>query len=104
MSTELLLEPCATCGHDKKHHIYNEGACRPGFVCEKSCERFVPATVAPLSDDELLSGLWWGDPEWPTFANGLWREYVERKHEWMEYRAAVATVLRNLKPNEGTNT
>lgn len=28
------------CGHDETDHIYHEGACRPGFVCEEECERY----------------------------------------------------------------
>ena len=28
------------CGHEQRQHIYEEGACRPGFVCE--CEWFNP--------------------------------------------------------------
>lgn len=32
---------CATCGHGKRHHIYEEGACRPGFACEAGCTQFV---------------------------------------------------------------
>lgn len=31
---------CSTCGHLKSQHIYEEGACRPGFVCEHKCQRF----------------------------------------------------------------
>lgn len=29
------------CGHMRKHHIYCEGACRPGSVCQDECEKFV---------------------------------------------------------------
>lgn len=32
-------EPCR-CGHAKPQHIYEEGACRPGFMCD--CKRFEP--------------------------------------------------------------
>lgn len=32
------------CGHKKRSHIYEEGACRPGFECEGKCERFKPVT------------------------------------------------------------
>ena len=31
--------PCV-CGHTKSSHVYNEGACRPGVVCEAACEGF----------------------------------------------------------------
>lgn len=33
---------CATCGHKQGDHIREEGPCRPGFVCEMACEKFVP--------------------------------------------------------------
>ena len=39
---ETSEEACAFCGHDRKHHIYHEGACRPGFICEAECGVFVP--------------------------------------------------------------
>lgn len=43
-------EKCATCGHDRRQHIYEEGACRPGFICDAHCEEFkaVEATPQPL--------------------------------------------------------
>lgn len=28
------------CGHARIDHIYEEGPCRPGFVCAKKCESF----------------------------------------------------------------
>lgn len=31
--TDLLPPACYGCGHPKRAHIYEEGACRPGFVC-----------------------------------------------------------------------
>ena len=59
----------------------------------------VPVDHLPhLSDDEVLSGLWWSEPEYPDWCGTLWREYVERKHAWNDYRAAVATVLRSANP------
>ncbi len=56
-----------------------------------------------LTDDQLLDGLWWGDPEWPAWCDGIWREYVERMHEFNHYRSAVATLLRSATPKEATN-
>jgi hypothetical protein len=41
-SNRVVLDRCMTCGHDKRCHIYYEGACRPGFVCSFGCEKFVP--------------------------------------------------------------
>lgn len=35
---------CA-CGHSKRDHIYEEGACRPGYVCGAGCERY--SAVSP---------------------------------------------------------
>jgi len=28
------------CGHRRHEHIYHEGACRPGYVCEELCDKF----------------------------------------------------------------
>lgn len=49
-----------------------------------------------LTDDELLRGLWWGDEEFGPAVNALWREYVERRRGWMDYKCEVATALRHL--------
>ena len=40
------MEPNCTCGHGSIEHIYGEGACRPGFVCE--CPKFVKAGMRPI--------------------------------------------------------
>lgn len=32
------------CGHAKKDHIYEEGSCRPGFVCEWRCDKYIAET------------------------------------------------------------
>lgn len=37
---------CLTCGHLQSQHIYEEGECRPGFVCESKCEKFVETKPA----------------------------------------------------------
>ncbi len=29
-----------TCGHKREAHIYHEGACRPGWICESECTGF----------------------------------------------------------------
>lgn len=29
------------CGHPRSAHVYHEGPCRPGFVCEEACTRYV---------------------------------------------------------------
>lgn len=28
------------CGHTRSAHIYEEGACRPGFECDDECQKF----------------------------------------------------------------
>ena len=40
-------DPCKTCGHDRSEHIYEMGACRPGFVCPHGCEFFVSMSPEP---------------------------------------------------------
>lgn len=35
------LNAC-TCGHDRRHHIYEIGPCRPGFRCPSTCNAFTP--------------------------------------------------------------
>lgn len=49
-----------------------------------------------LSDEDLLGGLWWGDPEFHPIADEVWREYVDARHAWAEREAAYATVLRHF--------
>ena len=39
MSDEFCI-----CGHKRRDHIYEEGACRPGFVCPSECPRYVLET------------------------------------------------------------
>jgi hypothetical protein len=34
------LSTMCRCGHDRHAHIYEEGACRPGFVCSAGCNEF----------------------------------------------------------------
>lgn len=29
-----------SCGHAQAKHIYEEGACRPGFVCGSACTKY----------------------------------------------------------------
>ena len=33
---------CRTCGHRRRDHIYEEGACRPGYPCARSCGAYAP--------------------------------------------------------------
>lgn len=45
MSLNEMVAPVfalCECGHKRIQHIYGEGACRPGFVCEKECKEFKP--------------------------------------------------------------
>lgn len=48
-----------------------------------------------LTDDELLSGLWWSDSAFHASTGVLWERYVQRKHEWEAYRRGIANVLRD---------
>lgn len=32
--------PHCACGHAQEDHIYEEGACRPGFECPDKCEKY----------------------------------------------------------------
>ena len=93
---------CSGCGNT------DPGAYTPGCTCEPSeYQKAVlrgdysaalllqPEDDPPrLTDDQILSGLWWNDPEYPEWCGLLWREYVEKKHAWNDYRRGVATVLR----------
>lgn len=42
---------CANCGHEKAAHIYEEGACRPGYPC------FCASYMKPASADGIPDGL-----------------------------------------------
>lgn len=41
------------CGHVQFDHIYEEGACRPGFVCPSACARFTAAIAGQLTIDDI---------------------------------------------------
>ena len=46
--TTISSDKCTTCGHERRQHVYEEGACRPGFVCKERCDRFTePVPAAP---------------------------------------------------------
>jgi hypothetical protein len=38
----LVEASTCACGHAQIDHIYEEGACRPGFVCEAGCTLYWP--------------------------------------------------------------
>lgn len=42
---------CTTCTHAKRDHIYEIGACRPGFVCPVGCRAYAAAPVGPRPDE-----------------------------------------------------
>lgn len=48
------MKLCKTCNHPKKDHIYEEGDCRPGFICEFMCEKFVDAEALTERDQQIL--------------------------------------------------
>lgn len=39
-------ERSCVCGHLKSAHIYEEGACRPGFKCQNECRQFLEVRSA----------------------------------------------------------
>lgn len=39
--TSSGLSDCK-CGHGRRDHIYDEGACRPGFECREECREYRP--------------------------------------------------------------
>lgn len=50
------MTSCMNCGHLKKDHIYEEGACRPGYICPSHCEKYIshmePRELYILIDNE----------------------------------------------------
>lgn len=88
----MTSDRCVQCGHDKMQHIYGSGACRPGYVCEHHCSSFLAERV--LTDEDLLSGLWWGDSEYPPAAEEAWKSYVDEMHEWERRKSMYASALR----------
>lgn len=52
-SRPATVGPCQTCGHAKRDHIYEEGACRPGFVCPAACTAYAPPDpTSPATDTD----------------------------------------------------
>lgn len=49
-----MSDEICRCGHHRRDHIYEEGACRPGFPCEDDCNAFKSATSP---EDDLLADL-----------------------------------------------
>lgn len=47
-----LTDLCQTCTHPRSAHIYEEGACRPGFVCPAGCQQFVPYPHVLRTEEE----------------------------------------------------
>lgn len=41
------------CGHSQSDHIYDEDACRPGFICSQHCEKFEAATATVTNEENL---------------------------------------------------
>lgn len=85
---------CAACGHPKIAHIYEEGACRPGFAC--SCQKFQEAALRRPTKTQLEFALKAekqrraGLEEDVKIANKAWAtnrkvlEQVERKNAELE--------------------
>lgn len=56
-------EVCVTCGHPRAAHIYEEGACRPGFECLLHCSEFkshAPKAEVPMFTPYRIE---WQGPE-----------------------------------------
>lgn len=73
-----MSEPCANCGHEKRNHIYEDGPCRPGFVCPYECKKFVPVVEPPAQEEEACTCGWdWsgkhspGCPAWKPTHQGV---------------------------------
>lgn len=45
-----VSESVCLCGHRKIDHIYEEGACRPGYVCALSCDEFTPVVGSAITE------------------------------------------------------
>jgi hypothetical protein len=68
--------PCDRCEPTGKH------ACNHALCPHHAC---------------CLEGLWWGDEEFGPAVDALWREYIDRRHEWLRYETEVATALGHLR-------
>ena len=44
---ENQVSTVCQCGHERSAHIYEEGACRPGFKCEQQCDHYALAASGP---------------------------------------------------------
>lgn len=78
------------CGHLKIHHIYEEGACRPGFVCKMECEEFRPEKELHIK--QLKKALETVDPdEDPDLFNDLYDELQELDDQYNPYPRAEPT-------------
>jgi hypothetical protein len=85
---------CASCYHRADQHIYEEGACRPGYVCPDGCEKFASIgadrTVDPLAAGLMnayvtaLSSGRVGADEWQAVAR------VAREHIAAEIEASIS--------------
>lgn len=78
-------EERCVCGHAKSAHIYHEGACRPGYVCQARCksfrERITPAPPEQAQETCPRCGYYgtpckcvWASPEQ---ARRTWEGHVE---------------------------
>lgn len=35
-----IINQVCMCGHEKRDHIYEDGACRPGYICQSRCGKY----------------------------------------------------------------
>lgn len=66
--TKLKALDICHCGHKKADHIYCEGACRPGFICE--CPEYKPANTHSTIIQMLETAV--GALEWYANNHDLW--------------------------------
>lgn len=55
------------CGHEKRQHIYEEGACRPGFRCKEACRRFRPVAPKRAGQKALVAEVEKFNPEFVEY-------------------------------------
>ena len=62
-------DQCANCGHNRSEHIYENGACRPGYVCFSRCNKFAddPHELPPLPTSRE-----WLEEDGERGGNGAW--------------------------------
>lgn len=98
------------CGHAMVNHIYYEGACRPGFICDARCQSFTPAAIE-ISQKQLeklkecfiaLLNQHCADYQPDPFQNQEFRGYDSGCLSANEHALALAVELGWIKKDEVT--